>query len=101
MLVGAQGTGKSLALQWLKAALDGRQIVDSLEAAGSVAEAALTKDYRAHLLAFESDGKVRSTDISVLDPSSEDDRVAGWGGLTEFSSRFGDAVRAAVNESEP
>ena len=63
-----------------------------------VAEAALTKDYRAHVLAFGADGKVRSTDISTLDPGSEDDRVSGWGGLTEFSSRFGDAVRAAVNE---
>jgi hypothetical protein len=66
-----------------------------------VAAAALSKDYRVHLLAFGSDAKVRSTDISALDPSAEDDRVAGWGGLTEFSSRFGDAVRKAVNESQP
>lgn len=34
VLVGAQGTGKSLALQWLKVAMDGRQIVDALRAAG-------------------------------------------------------------------
>lgn len=34
VLVGPQGAGKSLALQWLKAAMDGRQIVDSLKAAG-------------------------------------------------------------------
>lgn len=27
VLVGAQGTGKSLALQWLKVAMDGRRIV--------------------------------------------------------------------------
>lgn len=65
-----------------------------------VAKAALTKDYRAHFLAFEADAKVRSTDISALDPGSEDERIAGWGGLTEFSSRFGAAVRKAVNESE-
>ena len=39
-------------------------------------------------------------DISKLDPGSEDDRMSGWGGLTAFSSRFGDAVRAAVNEDE-
>jgi hypothetical protein len=65
-----------------------------------VAEAALTKEYRVHLLTFGADGKVSSTEISDLDPSSEDDRVAEWGGLTEFSSRYGDAVRAAVNESE-
>lgn len=63
-----------------------------------VAEAAFGKDYRAHLLEFD-DGKVTSVEISELDPSAEDERVAGWGGLTEFSSRFGDAVRKAVNEA--
>lgn len=65
-----------------------------------VAEAALEKDYRAHLLEFDATGKVYSTEISELDPSSEDERIAGWGGLTAYSSRFGDAVRAAVNESD-
>src|ERR1700712_2489363 len=34
VLVGAQGTGKSLALQWLKTALDGRQVVGALRDAG-------------------------------------------------------------------
>jgi len=34
VLVGAQGTGKSLALQWLKTALDGKQIVAALRDAG-------------------------------------------------------------------
>jgi hypothetical protein len=34
ILVGAQGTGKSLALQWLKVAFDGRQIVNALRDAG-------------------------------------------------------------------
>ena len=34
VVVGAQGTGKSLALQWLKAAIDGKQIVDALQEAG-------------------------------------------------------------------
>lgn len=63
-----------------------------------VAEAALNKSYRVHYLAFENDGRVRSVEISDLDPSAEDERVSGWGGLTEFSSRFGDAVRTAVNE---
>jgi energy-coupling factor transporter ATP-binding protein EcfA2 len=66
-----------------------------------VAEAALTKDYRAHMLAFDANGKVTAKEISGLDPSSEDEVEAGWGGLTEYSSRFGDAVRKAVNESEP
>jgi len=34
ILVGPQGTGKSLALQWLKVALDGRQLVSALRDAG-------------------------------------------------------------------
>lgn len=66
----------------------------------SVAETALKKDYRAHLLHFDGAGKVTSVDISELDPSAEDERIAGWGGLTEYSTRFGDAVRKAVNEAE-
>ena len=65
----------------------------------SVAKAAINKDYRAHFLRFEDDGNVTSMEISALDPSSEDERIAGWGGLTEYSSRFGDAVRKAVNEA--
>lgn len=64
----------------------------------NVAAAALTKDYRAHLLQFDSKGKVTSLDISSLDPGSEDEHVSGWGGLTAYSSRFGDVVRKAVNE---
>jgi len=35
ILVGAQGTGKSLALQWLKAVMDGRQVVSALREAGA------------------------------------------------------------------
>ncbi len=65
-----------------------------------VAKAALEKTYRVHFFAFDDDGKVQSTDISDLDPEDDDERVSGWGGLTEFSSRFGDAVRDAVNESD-
>jgi len=34
VLVGAQGTGKSLVLQWLKAAIDGKYIVNTLRDAG-------------------------------------------------------------------
>lgn len=64
-----------------------------------VAKAALTKDCHVHLLAFGQDAKVRSTDISSLDPGSEDEAVSGWGGLTGFSSKFGEAVRKAVNAS--
>lgn len=64
-----------------------------------VAQAALEKSYHVHLFAFGKDGKVRSSDISSLDADSDDEGVSGWGGLTAFSSKFGDAVREAVNES--
>jgi hypothetical protein len=37
---------------------------------------------------------VVSTDISSLDPASEDEHVAGWGGLTGWSGRFSAAVAA-------
>ncbi|MFY9259681.1 MAG: AAA family ATPase [Gallionella sp.] len=66
----------------------------------NVAVEALRKEYRANLLQFDSDGRVVSVDISELDPNAEDERIAGWGGLTEYSSRFGDAVRTAVNEAK-
>lgn len=65
-----------------------------------VAETALEKSYRVHLLAFDGNGKVQAHDISRLDPDSDEEGEAGWGGLTGFSSRFGEAVRSAVNESE-
>lgn len=66
-----------------------------------VAEEALKKDFRVHLLHFGADERVVSQEISALDPGAEDEHMAGWGGLTEYSSRFGDAVREAVNESAP
>lgn len=65
-----------------------------------VAEAALTKDLRVHLLAFGNDSKVYSKDVSSLDPGDSDDDVSGWGGLTGFTSRFGEIVRRAANEQE-
>jgi hypothetical protein len=66
----------------------------------NVAEAALEKDYRVHQLFFDGSGHVRSKDISTLDADSPDDAVFGWGGLAELSSRFGEAVRRAVNENK-
>lgn len=65
----------------------------------AVAKAALEKEYRAFLLEFGSDGRVNSVDISDLDPSADDERIGGWGGLTSYSSRFADTVREAVNEN--
>jgi hypothetical protein len=64
-----------------------------------VAKSALEKTLAVHLMHFGKDGRVRSKDISSLDPGSEDDEVSGWGGLTGFTSRFGSAVRKAVNEA--
>ena len=65
-----------------------------------VATAALKKDVRVHLLSFgtANGDKVSSTDISSLDPGSDDDSVSGWGGLTGFASRCGEMVRQSVLE---
>jgi energy-coupling factor transporter ATP-binding protein EcfA2 len=62
---------------------------------------ALNCDLRVHFLDISpQDGLARSRDISNLDPESTDAGEADWGGLTGFSSRFGDAVRKAVLEHE-
>jgi len=63
-----------------------------------VMEHALRSEYRVFLLDHR-DGRVFSTDISHLDPDSDNSAEAEWGGLTSFSSRFGEAVRLAVNKS--
>jgi hypothetical protein len=73
--------------------------IEAEQSMKSVAKSALSKDYKVHLLAFGKGRKVTSQDISRLDPGSEDEGEAGWGGLTGFSSRFGAAVRRAVNEA--
>lgn len=63
-----------------------------------VAKSALKIDSKVYYVDY--DGKdVWSTDISSLDPGSDDPRVAGWGGLTGLSGRIGNVVAAAVNES--
>ena len=62
----------------------------------NVAKAALEKSYRVNLLAFESDGRVGSTDISSLDPDSENERISGWGGLAGVASTMNEAVFRAV-----
>lgn len=74
--------------------------VDQRRPLKKVAQAALKKVYRVHLLEFGDDHLVRSKDISSLDPGSEDEGVSGWGGLTGFGSMFGDAVRESVNERD-
>lgn len=71
--------------------------VDAGQDMKRVATSALAKDYRVYLLEFGKDHMVTSKDISRLDPGAEDEGEAGWGGLTGFSSRFGEVVRKAVN----
>jgi len=66
-----------------------------------VMEHALKSAYRVYFLEIDpTSRRVSSRDISNLDPGSADNREATWGGLTGFSSQFGEAVRDAVNEAE-
>ena len=64
-----------------------------------MSEAAMKKSYKVFFFEFGDDGQVTSRDISGLDPGSEDIGEADWGGLTGYSSRFGQVVRRAVNEA--
>lgn len=59
--------------------------------------AALAKSSRTFFLGFQQ-GRVFSRDISSLDPGSDEPDIAGWGGLTAFSGRFGEAIAEAANE---
>jgi hypothetical protein len=61
---------------------------------------ALEKSMRTYFLGFDRHLRVRSRDISSLDPGSEDLATAEWGGLTGFSGRFGKAIAAAMNEAD-
>ena len=63
--------------------------------AKKLAEAALDPNKALKVYYFEKEtGVVR--DISDLDPASEQDFEAGWGGLTEFSGHVGNLVARAV-----
>jgi hypothetical protein len=67
----------------------------------SVMTHALQATYRVFFLDLDpSTHHVTSRDISDLDPESTSESEATWGGLTGFSSRFGDAVRRAVNSNK-
>ncbi len=56
---------------------------------------ALEKDYRVYFFDRTGD-EVEVRDISSLDPGDDDDRVAGWGGLSGFSGRIADIVGNAL-----
>ena len=67
----------------------------------TVMEHALAADYRVYFMEIDQKThRVNTRDISQLDPDAADDSEATWGGLTGFSSQFGDAVRTAVNEDQ-
>jgi hypothetical protein len=67
----------------------------------AVLEHALRADYRVYFCeADATTGRVTTRDISELDPDASDDGEATWGGLTGFSSQFGEAVRSTVNQDE-
>jgi energy-coupling factor transporter ATP-binding protein EcfA2 len=62
---------------------------------------AIGAEYRAYFMDINPQNhRVTTRDISNLDPDSDDPNEADWGGLTGFSSRFGEAVSDAVNEAE-
>jgi hypothetical protein len=61
-----------------------------------LADAALGMQYRVMHFDFEAGG-VEVRDISELDPGSEDEAIAGWGGLSGLSGRIGDVVAEAVS----
>lgn len=66
-----------------------------------VMEHALRSQYRVYFLEIDQrTRRVITRDISKLDPEASNNEEATWGGLTEFSSRFGEAVRKAVNEAD-
>jgi hypothetical protein len=69
--------------------------VNKTEPMKRVAAAVLEKQARVYY--FDRKGQVR--DISGLDPGSQDQREAGWGGLSEFSGRVNDVVAQVSSSS--
>ena len=73
----------------------------SSQAVHAVMEHALNANYKVYFQDMDlRSRRVSTRDISNLDPESQDATESTWGGLTSFSSRFGDAVRHAINDSE-
>ena len=54
-----------------------------------VAETVIKKDIRVY---YFDDATGDTQDISTLDPSSDDDVLAGWGGLTGYGGRIADVI---------
>lgn len=62
-----------------------------------MANEALNKDYRVYMFDFDARQRVSSFDITSLDPSSADAKIAGWGDLTGLSGQIAEVVADAVN----
>jgi AAA domain, putative AbiEii toxin, Type IV TA system len=63
----------------------------------SIFDAALSKDYRTYFFDRTESGVV-TRDISSLDPGSDDEGTAGWGGLSGFSGRIAELVGRAISK---
>ena len=60
------------------------------------AKSVLDKSYRVYF--FESGEE--ALEISTLDPTDQNEKIASWGGLTGFASRSGDIVSKVVSRHE-
>lgn len=69
--------------------------VEKSQAVLNVAKHALTMDFKVHALSYKDDNRVQSTDISNLDPDSQSEVEASWGGIARFAASFVDAVAEA------
>lgn len=63
------------------------------QAMRKVAETVIEKDIRVYYLNGLTG---RAQDISTLDPSSDDDMLAGWGGLTGYGGRIADVIADVI-----
>lgn len=61
-----------------------------------LARAALEKEYRVMHFDYKGGG-VAVEDISALDPGSDNEAIAGWGGLSGLSGHIGDVVAETVS----
>jgi hypothetical protein len=62
-----------------------------------VLASALVKNYSTYFFDRRPRGVV-TRDISSLDPSDQDEDIAGWGGLSGFSGRIAQIVGEAISE---
>src|SRR5216684_6549474 len=68
------------------------------QAMRKLANTVMTKEVRVVYFNRETG---RTSDISELDPSAEEEGLSGWGGLSEFSGRANRAVARAAANGQP